>query len=46
MLNHGDGLALIDDVASLDDKLFRVALELNECPRTNLLQDGDDGTAC
>ena len=29
MLNHGDGLALIDDVACLDDKL-QVALKLKE----------------
>ena len=39
MLYNSNGLALIDDVACFDDKLFRVSLELIKCGWTNLLQD-------
>lgn len=33
MLNERDGFAVVDDATSLDDKLFRVELELVKCAR-------------
>ena len=41
MLYHSNGLTLIDDIASLDNKLFRVSLELVECVWLYFFQDSN-----
>ena len=45
MFHHSNGLTLINDIASLDDKLFRIGLKHIEGIRFYLLQDSNNSPA-